>query len=663
MILKRDISIKTLLDGYIVLGAILLFIVNTLFLISINHKVKIEDYNQLQLSLVNAELKISEYMYKIKRDLYNINKREQNDFLNGEIRDISISLANQLQKSMKLDKGDYEHAISFFDRRWSNINYILQNPKSKMKINSSIYNDDTQVDAYLEKYYLKINKEIKRVENALYLINVILSVVFLLFLIGGILFFQTLRSCLILPLIKVSFLSKKSDFYQTKIKNISTPFKEVNYLFNEISNSAMTNIEAKYKLKKSLEEKSNFLTIISHEMRTPLNVILGNIELMYMKTFPKDALLLDILSSSQSLKEIIDMNLSLKKLENIGQNIKKEVRLSEIVNDVCINIKPLLRNSNVVVEFYYGLNIPMAFSLDKQKLLQCIVNIISNAIKSSKNKGVVRVRLTTDIEQVIKISIFDNGVGMKKNNIPLLMKKYKQDKVSSSGVGLGTYIISQLVEIMGGTINLVSRYNVGTLFVLRIPYKANNGIDMFSDVIKGKVSFDQYTSRCFYQGTSKNKSMSKDVQIFNCLEVKNKSGGANEAKEIAHTYPDLNILLVEDFALNVKLFLRIADILQLNTTIARNGSEALETVELSSSYDVIFMDIQLPDTDGFEVTRQLRRAGCRAFIIGLSAYKKEKITSSCYQSGMNSFLQKPFSLNALNHELTKARKYKEQALC
>jgi nitrogen-specific signal transduction histidine kinase len=313
--------------------------------------------------------------------------------------------------------------------------------------------------------------------------------------------------------------------------------------------------------------KSYFLANMSHEIRTPLNGIIGTAELLKTKVENEDEKeFIGILqSSSELLLNIINDVLDVSKIEAgqlALQNTAFELRNS--INTVLLIIKAQMKSLGKDLEITCEVdnNVPDNVLGDKNRLKQILVNLLSNAIKFTE-EGSVKIKVVTEGNQVVAFHISDTGIGIHSKDIPLLFQPFSQlqhsHKREYSGTGLGLSICKKLVEMMGGDIWVSSVPNTGSVFSFRIPL-----------------------------------SISEDVVTTNFIEQK-------VEKQLTNKQPVL--LLAEDNKMN-QFVAKIFSSLGYTIDIADNGVEALSMLT-EKKYDIIFMDIQMPEMDGIEATKKI----------------------------------------------------------
>lgn len=366
------------------------------------------------------------------------------------------------------------------------------------------------------------------------------------------------------------------------------------------------------------KQKDQFIATVSHEIRTPINAILGFTDVLL--EIEDDVNKVDYLSSVKTaglgLLHIVNDILDISKIEaGMLQIDETPFQLNEVINNVISTLK--LKASEKNIKLLYAIDSDVTNNLlgDKNRLNQILINIVGNAIKFTE-KGKVELRISNQKTEsntiFIEFSIIDTGIGINQKKLQSIFDRFSQAEVSTSrkfgGTGLGLSISKELIDMQKGSISVQSAENVGTTFTFVIPYTINLSTTHFLD--------DK-----------------KEVELF-----------ASFSK---------NILLCEDNELNQKLIATIFEKTSHKIYIANNGVEALEFLK-NNDFDIILMDLQMPKMDGYETTTIIRNELHLTIpIIALTAnsliYEKER----CMNMGMNDYLSKPFSKKDLFELLNK----------
>lgn len=365
------------------------------------------------------------------------------------------------------------------------------------------------------------------------------------------------------------------------------------------------------KLEESNRYKTEFLSNVSHEIRTPLNAIVGLSDLA-LKHETAEELHPELLSFLQQINfsgncmlGIINSILDLGKIE--AGKMELEESVSDVRQQVLNTVSMLThkaREKEIDLITSIEESCPAHVLIDEGKLSQILTNIINNAIKFTPERRQIDVRLWSE-DNKLCLEVEDQGVGISEQDLEQLFNKYAQvgkKKLAQEGTGLGLSISKGLVEVMGGSIELTSRLNVGTSVQLSFPVKLQENVEQ----LPPKPYLTQVPS-------------------------------------------GLRVLVVEDNVVNQNVIGAMLTKLSVNFELLDNG-EAVEQALLEADYDLILMDINLPGISGIEVTRQLKVAGSQLPVIALTAdvycTKREK-------SLFDSFLTKPIKFELLESEICK----------
>lgn len=400
---------------------------------------------------------------------------------------------------------------------------------------------------------------------------------------------------------------------QTKDIPDNYPFKSI---FDAISLIKLDIDEMLLESKKAREEaesannaKSRFLANISHEIRTPLNGILGMTDLLLKSQVTDDQQdqLLDIKYSGEVLMDIIDEILDFSKIEAGKVDLDFRVfRLRDLVSRVLLMLSIKAHEKGLELTSNVAADIPDTLNADSARIRQVLINLIGNAVKFT-NQGAVRLDIRkkgeTDRLVILEFSVSDTGVGIEQDKIPLIFEEFSQVENATvgqrSGTGLGLSIVHRLVRLMGGEINVESAVGKGSRFFFEIP-------------------------------------LEKAVERPLITPPPAPAAG----KEFA----GLNVLLVEDNLINRKLVERWLKLKGCGVILATNGKESLQKYR-ENILDVILMDIQMPEMDGYEAAEKIREleavSGKHVPIVALTAHALESYMKRSYSSGMDDFLTKP----------------------
>ncbi|SIR33829.1 PAS domain S-box protein [Chryseobacterium sp. RU33C] len=353
--------------------------------------------------------------------------------------------------------------------------------------------------------------------------------------------------------------------------------------------------------------KEVFLANMSHEIRTPLNAIIGFLrELKRLELTNTQRQFVDnSYNASEHLLSIINNILDISKIESGEMTLDNHsFSLAESIKKVITILSPKAKQKKIKLETQFPENLSSELKGDSLKIEQILFNIVGNSLKfTNKGKITITCKVLKDFKnyQHVSICITDTGIGMTEDYIKHIFKKFNQEDSSVSrkygGTGLGMAITKQLIGLMKGEIQIKSEKNVGT------------EITILLNLDKGKENCP-----------SKNIKQAEDISV-----------------------KETSVLLVEDNELNQLVAERSLTYFGCRVTKADNGRMALEILS-KQEFDIILMDIQMPELDGIETTKILRNElGCTTPIIALTANAFKTEIDNCISAGMNAYVTKPFN--------------------
>lgn len=379
--------------------------------------------------------------------------------------------------------------------------------------------------------------------------------------------------------------------------------------------------QARQALEQSTKAKSEFLATMSHEIRTPMNAIMGMTHLL-QKDDPREDQLeaLSILDfSGKTLLTLIDDVLDFSKIEAGRLEMENiEFDLGKLVNTIIESFKVMAKNKGLELKSLMGEGVQNFLIGDPARLTQILNNLISNALKfTEKGEVELSIRQTDEWEKKVRIefSVSDTGIGIPKERMQTIFESFTQASGSTKrlygGTGLGLTISKQLTELQGGELWVDSEEGQGSTFYVALEFGKGEGKEL---------------------GDTEASKTPGDTQV-----LKGK-----------------HILLAEDNLVNQKVMRRFLERWEVNMTIVDNGKEAVEALK-KKGFDLVLMDLQMPEMDGYEATTQIRALSDPSRrevpIVALTAAALQEVKEKVYASGMNDFVTKPFNPIELQQKL------------
>lgn len=409
----------------------------------------------------------------------------------------------------------------------------------------------------------------------------------------------------------VSFLEIK---YQLNI--VTTILLFVTYLiFLTIENPALKEYEIINNLRlralKANTNKTNFLSNISHELRTPLASIISSIDEIKSYNLPQEIKdnLNDIIDSSNSLLDIVGNVIEINKIENKVYDLKeKNYDIRDAVEKLIkLNTKKYSKE-NVVFKYSVSDNTPSNLFGDKTKIKEIINNILDNSFKYT-NKGSISLTINSVLDNDICnliIEIKDTGIGIKSEDLNKIFNGNEIDNDINSSVnrdGLGLLISKDLVNLLNGTISVNSYYGSGSVFTIKIPQKLKNELEI--------------------------------VEQTNTTKFNNKK-----------------VLLVDDDRLNNRILKRLLKIYGIELDTCERGIECIDKINNGEQYDLILMDIMMPDINGVDTLKKLKsNKNFNTKVIALTADALSTSRNKYLKAGFTDYLAKPFKKEELEEKL------------
>jgi len=361
---------------------------------------------------------------------------------------------------------------------------------------------------------------------------------------------------------------------------------------------------AKEEAESAMKVRSDFLSIMSHEIRTPLNTVIGTTYHLLDENPRKEQVqeLNNLKNASEYLLTLINNVLDYSKIDAGKLEFdESNTQLRRYSEDIFNVFKPIASQKGIDLNLEYDEKLPEVVKLDKARVNQILTNLIGNALKFTE-KGYVTLTISLEerIDKKVKVlfEVKDTGIGVSSDLKDRIFKSFQQANTSITrkygGTGLGLSITKQLVEMMGSEILLKSEKGQGSVFYFTLSLKIGN----------------------------------KVLEKFQ----------ETEALDLS----DYRVLLVEDNQMNVLIAKRLLEKWNMVVDLAENGLIAIEKVE-NNTYDIVLMDLQMPEMDGYEATRILRKKGFKLPILALTASAMYEKSEKLETTGLDGLVTKPFN--------------------
>lgn len=386
--------------------------------------------------------------------------------------------------------------------------------------------------------------------------------------------------------------------------------------------------------------KSEFLANMSHEIRTPMTAILGYADILAeeekneLSTTERAECIDTIKRNGEHLLSIINDILDISKIE-AAKLTTEEIDVSpfEVMQDVIELMKVKAKAKGLYLKTVVETSIPATIRTDPTRLRQILVNLVGNAIKFTELGGVtISVHLDTSSTPRICFDVIDTGIGISEQSSSRLFQSFEQADASTTrkfgGTGLGLRISKRLAEILGGDIQVSSRPGIGSVFSTSIATGCLDGISLIQEPsARGTIQQEQLT------------------------------GPQSATRSNATFLNGLRILLAEDGPDNQRLISFHLTKAGAIVEVADNGKIAVEKLSVNGDiegelcspppFDIVLMDMQMPEMDGYEAATYLRNKGCRMPILALTAHAMDIDLDKCLESGCDQRLTKPIDKSTL----------------
>lgn len=356
--------------------------------------------------------------------------------------------------------------------------------------------------------------------------------------------------------------------------------------------------------------REQFMANMSHEIRTPLNAIIGFTNVLTRTNLQpaQQELTNNIQTSSETLLNIVNDILDFSKIE-AGMLVleKTPFDLPSLLHSVQQMFREKARAKDLSLDFDLAPGLAQQVQGDPTRVTQIFVNLLSNAIKFTQRGGVLvhaTILETTANRVRIQVEVRDTGIGIPRDQIERIFERFTQSDEQTTrlygGTGLGLPIVKQLAEAMQGSISVKSEPGFGSMFTLVLP--------------------------------------------FELAAVENRIEAPKVADEKTMDFSHLQLLVAEDNPMNRRVVELLFEEWGFQYSMVHNGREAVELLcENPERFDLVFMDIQMPEMDGYEATRQIRQElGLNVPIVAMTAHALAGEREKCIRLGMNDYIAKPF---------------------
>ncbi|MBL3658490.1 response regulator [Fulvivirga sediminis] len=371
-------------------------------------------------------------------------------------------------------------------------------------------------------------------------------------------------------------------------------------------------IRAKEEAENASQAKADFLSVMSHEIRTPLNAVIGLAHIL-LEEKPQDHQLENLNTlkfSAENLLSLINDILDFNKLEAGRVDIEAiDFNLLDTIKGIKQSLVLRAKKQPIDIQTRIDIKVPEYVKGDSTRLSQILNNLTGNALKfTSEGHIIISAHVTEETQDTISIqfSVKDSGIGIANDKHEQIFNKFSQAEIETTrkfgGTGLGLAITKKLINIMGGEIRVESILGEGANFFFTLTFEKSN-----------KKAVEETKS--------------------NISDISNES------------LKGVSILLVEDNIVNQMVATKFLDMWEIQVDTAENGLEALSKVS-EGTYDLILMDLQMPEMDGYTASREIRAMGGdfnKIPIIALTASALSDIRSNVLEAGMNDFVSKPFN--------------------
>jgi signal transduction histidine kinase/CheY-like chemotaxis protein len=400
---------------------------------------------------------------------------------------------------------------------------------------------------------------------------------------------------------------------------------------NTIDITYLKKIESDLRVAKALAEsankmKSEFIANMSHDVKTPLSGIIGLSELVSVssKEETTQKFLKDVQACGQTLMNFFNHCLELSTLDNADVTlIVERFSLKDLVNEIVTLFTPAISHKGLALTVSYGEEVPTYFFGSRAAIYRVLQNLVGNAIKFT-HEGSIDISIRAEMpivsgkkDLMVSFSVNDTGIGIPADKQKVIFEKLTRLTPSYQGIyegsGIGLYLVEKFITAMGGKITLESREGVGSKFFVTLPLKS--------------VDLPVFSKQVITSTPPENNEDDLGLKSSDKLNLQGETM--------------IRVLLVEDNEVAQKIVSILLNRIGCQVDIASTGAEAIESLE-KTIYDLVYMDIGLPDMKGYEVVEKWRE-NCYGNIpiIALTAHADTTERELCFKSGIDGILRKP----------------------
>lgn len=388
----------------------------------------------------------------------------------------------------------------------------------------------------------------------------------------------------------------------------------------KIVNGSLEKVRLTAELEKAKEEaeranraKSQFLARVSHEIRTPINAVLGMNEMILRESQEEETVryATDVKDSSMMLLNIVNDILDSSKIESgMMELVPVKYELGSLLNDLYNMINLKAKEKGLEIVFDISPNLPCEYIGDDKRIRQVLLNLLTNAVKYTE-RGSVTLKMDGELqgeEALLRCAVIDTGIGIKAEDMEAVQKMYCRVDVQRNrtieGTGLGLNIVRQFLELMGSELKIQSEYEKGSVFSFELVQK-----------VEDKTPLGDFREK-----------IQKSVSVYHSN----------------YTAPEAKVLVVDDYKMNRKVFKGLLKQTEMQVYEAESGQECLRMLT-ENSFDLIFLDHMMPGMDGIETLHHIREKklceGVPVFMLTANALKGDK--EKYLKEGFDDFLSKP----------------------